>query len=163
MASNTSQPIDDIPEGYVVCTHDGQKYLVPKFMHEATQQSLDAHQKRLDLGVHTAPGGSGNGVSIPYELLGGKLMIPPDPPLTQRELLGLHAEVKALQERLGISYKDASHRLYMTEIEKLKADETMHKMSATIKGQMQQSLYLFKNADADADTDADADAGGQNS
>jgi hypothetical protein len=106
-------------------------------------------------------------------------MIPPDPvsslslsvshysrplqPLTQRELLGLHAEVKALQERLGISYKDASHRLYMTEIEKLKADETMHKMSATIKGQMQQSLYLFKNADADADTDADADAGGQNS
>jgi hypothetical protein len=57
MASNTSQPIDDIPEGYVVCTHDGQKYLVPKFMHEATQQSLDAHQKRLDLGVHTAPGG----------------------------------------------------------------------------------------------------------
>lgn len=35
----------------------------------------------------------------------------------------LHAEVKALQDRLGIAYKDASHRLYMAEIAKLKAED----------------------------------------
>ena len=40
--------------------------------------------------------------------------------LTDRELLSCHAEVKALQNKLGTSYKDASHRLYMAEVEKLK-------------------------------------------
>ncbi|KAF9521253.1 hypothetical protein CPB83DRAFT_900935 [Crepidotus variabilis] len=40
---------------------------------------------------------------------------PPDPGLTERELLMLHAEVLALQQQLGISYKDAAHRLYLGE------------------------------------------------
>jgi hypothetical protein len=33
----------------------------------------------------------------------------------------------ALQEWLGISYKDTSHQLYMAELEKAKSDEIMHK------------------------------------
>jgi hypothetical protein len=37
------------------------------------------------------------------------------------EALTLHAEVKALQNRLGISYKDAAHRLYSAEVSKMKA------------------------------------------
>jgi hypothetical protein len=41
--------------------------------------------------------------------------------MTQRELLGLHAEVKALQGQFGISYKDAAHRLYHAEVQKLSA------------------------------------------
>jgi hypothetical protein len=41
--------------------------------------------------------------------------------LTPRELLRLHAEVKALQDQYGISYKDAAHRLYHGEIQKLSA------------------------------------------
>ncbi len=32
----------------------------------------------------------------------------------------LHAEVEELQKTLGISYKDAAHRLFMTEIERVK-------------------------------------------
>jgi hypothetical protein len=39
--------------------------------------------------------------------------------LTERELLLLHAEVKALQGRYGLSYKDAAHRLYHSEVQKL--------------------------------------------
>ena len=39
--------------------------------------------------------------------------------LSDREYLLLHAEIKALQRSLGISYKDAAHRLYMAEIAKL--------------------------------------------
>lgn len=39
------------------------------------------------------------------------------------EALHLHAEIKALQETLGISYKDATHRLYMTEVEKMKIEK----------------------------------------
>lgn len=39
--------------------------------------------------------------------------------LTHRELLYLHAEVKALQDQHGISYKDAAHRLYHAEILKI--------------------------------------------
>jgi hypothetical protein len=41
--------------------------------------------------------------------------------LSQRELLGLHAEVKALQKQYGISYKDAAHRLYHAELQTLAA------------------------------------------
>jgi len=39
----------------------------------------------------------------------------------------LHAEVLALQETLGISYKDASHRLYLAELEKLKVADEKYK------------------------------------
>ena len=39
---------------------------------------------------------------------------------SNRESLILHAEIKALQSYLGISYKDAAHRLYMKEVDKLK-------------------------------------------
>jgi hypothetical protein len=33
----------------------------------------------------------------------------------------VHADVLALQARWGLSYKDAAHRLYMAEIEKLRS------------------------------------------
>lgn len=39
--------------------------------------------------------------------------------MSGQEKLALHAEVIALQNQLGISYKDAAHRLYMAEVEKL--------------------------------------------
>ena len=47
--------------------------------------------------------------------------------LSDQENLTLHAEVVALQQKLGISYKDASHRLYMAELEKLKVADETHK------------------------------------
>ena len=33
-----------------------------------------------------------------------------------------HAKFMSLQDRLGISYKDACHRLYLAELERLKAE-----------------------------------------
>lgn len=48
-----------------------------------------------------------------------------------REQHLLHAEVKALQNTLGISYKDAAHRLFMTEGERvMKADSAAKAFSA---------------------------------
>jgi len=42
---------------------------------------------------------------------------------SQRELFLLYAEVEALQTTLGIGYKDAAHRLFMAEVERVqKAD-----------------------------------------
>lgn len=52
----------------------------------------------------------------------------------------VHAEILALQERLGISYKDASHRLYMAELEKLKAVDKHCKALANLKACLQESL-----------------------
>lgn len=43
--------------------------------------------------------------------------------ISDQQALNLHAEIKALQTLLGISYKDAAHRLYMTEVEKMKAEK----------------------------------------
>ncbi|KAF8811076.1 hypothetical protein BYT27DRAFT_7018481, partial [Phlegmacium glaucopus] len=87
-----------IPEGYVVIIGpDEERYVVPQFMVPALHQMFDGYRKKADL----------EGSS-------------------DWERLSAHAEVLALQERLGISYKNASHRLYMAELERLKSDEKMH-------------------------------------
>jgi hypothetical protein len=65
--------------------------------------------------------------------------------LTERELLSCHAAVKALQKQLGISYKDASHRLYMAEIEKLEQHERTQKRLADLKERTEQSLRSFES------------------
>ena len=64
--------------------------------------------------------------------------------MTDRELLSCHAEVKALQNQLGISYKDASHCLYMAEVEKLEQQDVTLKTCATMKERMKCSLESFK-------------------
>ena len=45
----------------------------------------------------------------------------------------LHAEVKALQQTLGISYKDAAHRLFMAEVERVKKANSAKKSFAAIR------------------------------
>lgn len=47
--------------------------------------------------------------------------------MTEREIMGLHAEILAIRARYGISYKDASSRLYMAECEKVKTDDRARK------------------------------------
>ena len=39
--------------------------------------------------------------------------------LSEREALVIHAEIKAMKDRFGLSYKDAAHRLYMAEVARL--------------------------------------------
>lgn len=46
----------------------------------------------------------------------------------------------ALMDRLGISYKDASHRLYMAELERVNSDQTMHKAFANLQVSTEQAL-----------------------
>ena len=53
--------------------------------------------------------------------------------LTGREWLALHAEVKALQQQHGLSYKDSTHRLYMAEVEKVRALDTAQKSFSEIR------------------------------
>lgn len=64
---------------------------------------------------------------------------------SDRERLSAHADVLALQERLGISYKDSAHRLYMAELERMKSDEKMHKAFANIQLSTQQALERAYN------------------
>ena len=59
------------------------------------------------------------------------------------EHLSAHAEVLALQERLGISYKDAAHRLCMAEIERLKSDEKMYKSFGNLKISVEKALGRY--------------------
>jgi hypothetical protein len=60
--------------------------------------------------------------------------------------LSAHAEVIALQDRLGISYKDAAHRLYMAEVERMKVDEKMHKAFTNAQISSQQALQRAYNS-----------------
>lgn len=52
----------------------------------------------------------------------------------------------ALQDRLGISYKDAAHRLYMAEVERMKVDEKMHKAFTNAQISSQQALERAYNS-----------------
>ena len=63
--------------------------------------------------------------------------------------MSAHADVLSLQNRLGISYKDASHRLYMAEIEKLKSDQKTIKafrnLQVTSKAALEGAFKAIKN------------------
>ena len=52
---------------------------------------------------------------------------------SERERHLLHAEVKALQKTLGISYKDAAHRLFLAEVERVKKADSAAKSFAAIR------------------------------
>lgn len=88
--------------------------------------------------------------------------------------MGLHAEIMSLRDTLGLSYKDASHRLYMAEWEKLKTDDRTQKAFALMAtraraavGNFQTRLdqlgaqatppSVMQNAHADPDPDTDTD------
>ena len=45
--------------------------------------------------------------------------------------------MKALQETLGISYKDAAHRLFMAEVERVKKADAAEKSFAAIRRALQ--------------------------
>jgi hypothetical protein len=51
--------------------------------------------------------------------------------------------VKALQETLGISYKDAAHRLFLVEVERVKKADSSQKSFAAI----QHSLHSLVTSD----------------
>jgi hypothetical protein len=56
---------------------------------------------------------------------------------SERERHLLHAEVKALQKTLGISYKDAAHRLFLAEVERVKKADSARKSFAAIRQSLQ--------------------------
>ncbi|KIM38786.1 hypothetical protein M413DRAFT_12460 [Hebeloma cylindrosporum] len=69
--------------------------------------------------------------------------------LSDQENFNHHAEVLALQERLEISYKDASHHLYLAEVEKLKVADAKHQafkgLNVCIKDYIQGVNLQFSN------------------
>lgn len=62
-------------------------------------------------------------------------------PLCEQERLALHIEVETLAEQLGISYKDAAHRLFLVEVKKMKTEERMVKLYANLCARIEESLY----------------------
>jgi hypothetical protein len=45
----------------------------------------------------------------------------------------VHAEINALKETFGISYKDAAHRLFLTEVERVQKADSAAKAFAVIR------------------------------
>lgn len=61
---------------------------------------------------------------------------------SDRERLEAHSEILALQQRLGLSYKDAAHRLYMAELEKVKRDKMMYKAFSNLEKSIKKTLEM---------------------
>lgn len=53
-------------------------------------------------------------------------------------MLILHSKIKGLQQLLGISYKDAAHRLYMAELERLKMADSASQSFIMLKNRIDQ-------------------------
>jgi hypothetical protein len=47
--------------------------------------------------------------------------------------MALHAEVKAIQDEFGLSYKDSAHRLYLAEVACLKTLDRAHRAFAAVR------------------------------
>ncbi|KAF8814721.1 hypothetical protein BYT27DRAFT_7081200, partial [Phlegmacium glaucopus] len=60
--------------------------------------------------------------------------------LTHREVSMLHAEIKALAQQLGLSYKDAAHHLYMAEVERVKMADSAARSFAAVKQRIHQVI-----------------------
>jgi len=60
--------------------------------------------------------------------------------LSQRELHMLHAEVKAMQNTFGISYKDAAQRLFMVEAERVKKSDSAAKAFSAVLKQIRETI-----------------------
>ena len=60
--------------------------------------------------------------------------------LTEQEMLVLHAKVKALQQRYGLSYKDAAHRLYHSELRVMDVAEDMAGQSGSLHAQVEDNF-----------------------
>lgn len=50
-----------------------------------------------------------------------------------------------LQERLGLSYKDAAHRLYMAELERVKRDQLLYRAFANLDHSTKKTLEMAYN------------------
>ena len=65
----------------------------------------------------------------------------------------------ALQDWLGISYKDTSHRLYMAKLEKVTADQHMFKgfsiLQASTEKALEKAYKLVKDIDLEGERDID--------
>ena len=55
-------------------------------------------------------------------------------------MLALHAEVKALQQQHGLSYKDAAHRLYHSEVHKLQVNDEAYKAMSVLQQHAETTL-----------------------
>ena len=84
----------------------------------------------------------------------------------------LHANIMSLWELLSLSYKDASHQLYMNKWKKLRVDDKIDKVFSGLTKRLQASLTGFQkwletlsapqclvtNANASDDANANANA-----
>jgi len=62
---------------------------------------------------------------------------------SDRERLSAHSEVLTLQQQLGISYKDATHQLYIAELERMTSNEKMFKGFRNLQASTEKSLALL--------------------
>ncbi|KAF8816561.1 hypothetical protein BYT27DRAFT_7248173 [Phlegmacium glaucopus] len=120
--------------GYRVREYKGKRYIVPDFLAPSTEQALAAIKMKEQMDCIDATFEPCNNNGQPSSTItAGLIRTPLDPSLTHREALMIHAEIKALAQRLGLSYKDAAHRLYMAKVERVKLADSAAKSFAILK------------------------------
>ncbi|KAH9481112.1 hypothetical protein JR316_0005632 [Psilocybe cubensis] len=132
-----------IPKGYTVVNGPDKKtqYIVPDFVLLSLEQKLAGDRAKSSIKVPSGLWLYPQAKALPtYVTFGGMLHTPSDPPLSSQELLILHGKVQGLQQQLGICYRNASHRLYMAEMEKLIAADAMQKAMERLDRKISKSL-----------------------
>ncbi|PPQ87262.1 hypothetical protein CVT26_003198 [Gymnopilus dilepis] len=122
------------PEGFTQITGPrGSKYMVPNYLVPATHQALAGYSQCLDEEVfNLSPINQNMEKQVSIKMGETSIRLPCDPPPSLRECLQAHAEVIGVQQHLGLSYKDAAHRLYHAEYAKILAHDQSVKALSTL-------------------------------
>ncbi|PPQ94606.1 hypothetical protein CVT25_010614 [Psilocybe cyanescens] len=152
------QPTISLPVGFTSLPGpDGNTIYVPEFLVSTADKEFTVARQRAELQLEKRQGGSQNSTGQNFVILGNRVLVPADPHLTERELLQIDTEVHYLCHTLGISYKDASHRLYISEWEKLKANDSAKKIFMELDKQSSQAIEKFDHKLMALSTDLSAD------
>ncbi|KAF9471419.1 hypothetical protein BDN70DRAFT_901365 [Pholiota conissans] len=108
-----------LPSGYTrIAAADGQSYLVPEFLIDVTK----THLNKTPAEAATRTTEENNASTRVFQLPGGvhiaktDALLPAVACISEQEVLSLHAEIEAVQQRYGITFKDAAQRLFMSEV-----------------------------------------------
>ncbi|KAF9549684.1 hypothetical protein CPC08DRAFT_769044 [Agrocybe pediades] len=143
--------VPSVPDGYIVGELEGgQMAILPKYMLKGLKDHYACHKAvvenftdRVEIGIGI-PEDREDHESSPDTLV--QLLFPPNPIVSQFDLLQRHSEIMAMRDEHGISYKDACHRLYLAELERVKVMQETHHSFKTLEKSIIEALREVASA-----------------
>ncbi|KAJ3503735.1 hypothetical protein NLJ89_g8303 [Agrocybe chaxingu] len=126
------------PAGYTLLRGpDDRTYQIPNFLLSVAEHENAVRCSKEEICATDAARGPLPITEPPYYTMAeDTVVLPPDPALSEHELLTIHAEIRVLQSRYSLSYKDAAHRVYLQEVARLEAKDNALRAFAALQNRL---------------------------